>query len=219
MTRLLQLADCQATVSPIFQLPALVGLLSGALVACGTPNVAHSPPAAAPSEAAASAGADSNPSATPPTASPIAAEPPGPRPPDFELETLDGDSVRLGDHLGKDVILIDFWATYCDPCLTAMPHLDELYRKYRDQGFVVLGVSIDGPESAAQVRTEVSKLGVTFPILLDTESEVVALYNPKTSAPYSVLIGRSGRVLTKQEGYTTGSADRLDADVAKAMAQ
>ncbi len=98
-----------------------------------------------------------------------------------------------------------------------MPHLDELYREYRAQGFVVLGISIDGPESVEQVRAEVTKLGVSFPILLDSESEVVALYNPKTSAPYSVLIGRDGRVLSKQEGYTRGSATRLQAEIEQAL--
>lgn len=143
----------------------------------------------------------------------------GARPPDFELDTLDGDSVRLSDHLGKDVILIDFWATFCDPCLASMPHLDELYQKHKDKGFVVLGITIDGPDSIAQVRTEVKKLGVTFPILLDTETRVVALYNPKTSAPYSVLIGRDGRVITKKEGYTTGDASSIDADVEAALAK
>ena len=140
------------------------------------------------------------------------------KPPDFELDTLDGRSVRLSDHLGKDVVLIDFWATFCDPCLAAMPHLDELYKKYKARGFVVLGVSIDGPDSIAQVRAEVNKLGVTFPILLDEQSHVVALYNPKTSAPYSVLIGRDGRIISKREGYTTGNSGNVEHDIEAALA-
>ena len=141
------------------------------------------------------------------------------RPPNFELDTLDGDVASLDDYLGKDVILIDFWATWCDPYMTAMPHLEELYKKYKDQGFVVLGVNIDGPDSMAEVRSEVAKLGVTFPILLDSETRVVALYNPKTSAPYSVLIGRDGQVLAKKEGYTPGDAGGLDAEIQKALAK
>ena len=141
------------------------------------------------------------------------------RPPDFELPALDGKSVRLSDHLGKDVVLIDFWATFCDPCLAAMPHLDELYRKHKSSGFIVLGVSIDGPDSIAQVKTEVAKLGVTFPILLDHETRVVALYNPKTSAPYSVLIARDGRILAKKEGYTTGDQSAIDQDIEAALAK
>ncbi len=140
------------------------------------------------------------------------------RPPDFELDSIDGQSVQLSDYLGKDVVLIDFWATYCDPCLASMPHLDKLYRKYKDKGFVVLGISIDGPDSVAQVKTEVAKLGVSFPILLDQETRVVSLYNPKTSAPYSVLIARDGHVIMKREGYTTGDAAQLDKDVAAAVA-
>jgi peroxiredoxin len=142
----------------------------------------------------------------------------GASPPDFELSTLDGKTVRLSDHLGKDVVLIDFWATFCDPCIAAMPHLDELYKKHKDKGFVVFGISIDGPDSLGQVKTEVAKLGVSFPILLDQETRVVALYNPKTSAPYSVLIGRNGRVIVKKEGYTTGGTAALDHDVETALA-
>ncbi len=138
-------------------------------------------------------------------------------PPDFQLETLTGETVRLSDHLGKEVVLVDFWATFCEPCLASMPHLDALYKKYKDKGFVVFGVSIDGPDSIAQVRNEVQKLGVTFPILLDQETRVVALYNPKTSAPYSVLIGKDGHVRQKREGYTTGSAAALEADIEAAL--
>ncbi len=140
-------------------------------------------------------------------------------PPDFELSTVDGKSERLSQHLGKEVVLIDFWATFCEPCLAGMPHLDALYRKHKDEGFVVLGIDIDGPDSIAQVKGAVSKLGVSFPILLDQETRVVALYNPKTSAPYSVLIGRDGRILKKQEGYTTGGASDVDRDVVAALAQ
>jgi peroxiredoxin len=150
-------------------------------------------------------------------AAPQSAEPTGSTPPDFELESLSGETVRLADHLGKQVVLIDFWATFCEPCLASMPHLDELYKKYKGRGFEVLGVSIDGPESTAQVRTEVGKLGVTFPILLDQETRVVALYNPKTSAPFSVLIGKDGRIRVKREGYSTGNAAALEADIVAAL--
>jgi peroxiredoxin len=143
----------------------------------------------------------------------------GGKAPDFELATIQGDTVRLSDHLGKDVVLIDFWATFCDPCMAAMPHLDALYKKHKGDGFVVLGVAIDGPDSVAQVKPTVSKLGVTFPILLDSETRVVGLYNPKASAPFSVLIGRDGAIITKKEGYTTGDSTAVDRDVEAALAK
>jgi len=140
-------------------------------------------------------------------------------PPDFELSTVDGRSERLSDHLGKEVVLLDFWATFCEPCLAGMPHLDALYRQHRAEGFTVLGIAIDGPDSVAQVKTAATKLGISFPILLDQETRVVALYNPKTSAPYSVLIGRDGRILKKQEGYTTGNAATVEHDIEAALAR
>jgi peroxiredoxin len=98
-----------------------------------------------------------------------------------------------------------------------MPVLDGLYRKYRSQGFVVLGISIDAADAVSEVRADVQKLGVSFPILLDQETRVVALYNPKTSAPFSVLIGRNGRILLRKEGYSTGSAEALERDIQQSL--
>lgn len=138
-------------------------------------------------------------------------------PPDFELPRLGGGSERLSSHFGKHVVLVDFWATFCKPCLRAMPDLDALYRARKERGFVVLGVSIDGPGSAADVQAEVARLGVSFPILLDEESRAVSLYNPRATAPFSVLIARDGRVLAKREGYTTGSHAALQADIDAAL--
>lgn len=137
--------------------------------------------------------------------------------PDFELETLGGDTVALSDYLGKEVVLIDFWATFCDPCLVAMPHLNSLYEKYRKDGFVILGVSIDGPNSVGRVRSEVRKAGVSFPILLDPETEALSLYNPKTSAPYSVLIDRKGRIIKKKEGFSPSDVPDLEDTIKAAL--
>lgn len=139
------------------------------------------------------------------------------RPPDFELPRLDGGTERLSDHFGKEVVLVDFWATFCKPCLRAMPDLDALYRARKERGFVVLGVSIDGPGSIADVQGAVARLGVSFPILLDQESRAVALYNPRASAPFSVLIGRDGRVLAEREGYTTGANASIESDIDNAL--
>ncbi|HET9955034.1 MAG TPA: TlpA disulfide reductase family protein [Polyangiaceae bacterium] len=144
---------------------------------------------------------------------------PAQAPPDFELRALDGSSVRLSDYLGKQVVLIDFWATYCEPCLRAMPTLDALYRKHRARGFVVLGVAIDPADSISEVRADVQKLGVSFPVLLDQDTRVVAAYNPKTSAPFSVLIGRDGRILRKKEGYSSDSGANLERDIRGALDQ
>jgi peroxiredoxin len=139
--------------------------------------------------------------------------------PDFELATLSGGRERLSDHRGKDVVLIDFWATFCEPCLLAMPELDALYRREHARGFVVFGISIDEAASVARVRGEASKLGVSFPILLDQDTRVVSLYNPRATAPYSVLVARDGTVVRRQEGYTTSERENLEHAVEEALAK
>lgn len=137
--------------------------------------------------------------------------------PDFELATLSGSRERLADHRGKDVVLIDFWATFCEPCLLALPELDALYRRERARGFVVYGVSIDEAANTSRVRSEVSKLGLSFPILLDPDTRVVSVYNPRATAPFSVLVGRDGRIVRRQEGYTTGERAELEQAVDAAL--
>jgi len=139
------------------------------------------------------------------------------RAPDFELRSLDGRNVRLSEHFGKEVVLVDFWATYCQPCLVALPHLDELYQKYRGNGFVVLAVAIDEAALGSRVRVEAAKLKLSFPVLLDPETEVVARYNPRTTAPYSVLVGRDGRILSRREGYTVSERQILEEEVRRAL--
>jgi peroxiredoxin len=130
---------------------------------------------------------------------------------------LSGGTLRLSDHLERQAVLVDFWATFCAPCLRAMPELDRLYRKYQSDGLLVLGVSIDEAAAQGRVRSEVAKLGVSFPILLDQETRVVALYNPRASAPYSVLIGKSARVIGRHEGYAPGDAEALEREIVAAL--
>src|SRR5262245_5309389 len=139
--------------------------------------------------------------------------------PDFSLPSLEGQTVHLSDYLGKKVVLIDFWSTTCDPCLAEMPHLVELYKKNKDKGFVVLAISIDGPESRAQVSSVAHDKEMIFPVLLDEETTVVAKYNPKRELPFSVLIGKNGSIVRKHGGYQPGDEKELAAEVEKALAQ
>lgn len=139
--------------------------------------------------------------------------------PDFSLPTLDGKTVTLSDYIGKSVVLIDFWSTTCDPCMMEMPHLVELYEKHKAQGFVVLAISLDGPESRAMVGSVAHDKGMVFPVLLDEETTVVGRYNPKREMPFAVVIDRSGSIVHKRGGYTAGDEKTLAAEVEKALAR
>ena len=137
--------------------------------------------------------------------------------PDFALRDLSGRTVRLSDHRGK-VVLVNFWATWCVPCRVELPHLERLYKQYAGQGLVVLGVSIDGPESVAEVDPQARRYGLTFPVLLDQETRVVAQYNPKKTAPFTVIVGRDGAVARRREGYHAGDERLVEADIKTLLA-
>src|SRR5262249_7145449 len=129
------------------------------------------------------------------------ASPTNARATDFAARDLRGRTVRLSDYLErKQVVLLDFWSTYCEPCLAEMPHLEALYRAERERGFVILAVAMDGPETVADVRSFVQRNGLSFPVVLDEDSHVASVYNPKKSAPFSVLIDRRGEVVRAREG-------------------
>lgn len=139
--------------------------------------------------------------------------------PDFTARDVDGKTFRLSDHLGKSVILLDFWATFCEPCKAEFPHLGALYLRDKDKGLLVIGVAMDGPESAAEVPAFVKRHEVNFPVVLDDDSRIASLYDPKKSMPLSVLIGRDGRVAVVREGYNPGDEKLVEADITKALGE
>jgi peroxiredoxin len=139
--------------------------------------------------------------------------------PDFSTRDIDGNPFRLSDHLGKKVILIDFWATWCQPCMAEMPHLQRMYEAEKARGFIVVAVSMDGSDTLAEVPSFARRNQLTFPVVFDEDSRIASLYNPRKSAPLSVIIGRNGRIATIREGYNPGDEEQVYADVRKVLDQ
>lgn len=136
---------------------------------------------------------------------------------DFSARDIDGKTVRLSTYLGKQAILLNFLQTWCEPCVAEFPHLRRMYEANKDKGLVVFGVAMDGPETIANVPAFSKRNQLNFPVLLDEDSHVAAIYNPKKSAPLSVLIDKSGRIAVIREGYNPGDEEYLARDVAKVL--
>jgi peroxiredoxin len=121
--------------------------------------------------------------------------------PDFTLRSVGGPNLRLAEQRGQ-VVMVNFWATWCGPCRQEMPHLSRLYERYRSAGFVLLGVNVDDdPRAAAELA---AKLGVKFPVLLDTDKTVSRTYD-MSAMPATLLIDRDGRVRHIHRGHHEGA--------------
>ena len=124
--------------------------------------------------------------------------------PDFALKSATGENLRLSEYRG-DVVMINFWATWCGPCRQEMPLLDELYTRYQRVGFNLLGVNID--DDSGRAMKMIHELGVNFPVLFDARKEVSKLYEVE-AMPVTVLVDREGNVRHVHHGYKPGYEEK-----------
>ncbi len=121
--------------------------------------------------------------------------------PDFTLTELNGQKLSLADYKGK-VVLLDFWATWCGPCRIEIPGFVQLQNKYRDQGFTVIGISMDdGPEPVKEFYQE---FRMNYPVAL-TDHKVDQLYGGVIGLPTTFVIGRDGRIYARHPGAEPAS--------------
>jgi thiol-disulfide isomerase/thioredoxin len=120
--------------------------------------------------------------------------------PAFTLTSRDGKQVSLKQFKG-DVVMINFWASWCGPCRQEMPLLDGIYKQYKSLGFVLLGVNVEPDSKAANAWLK--KTPVSYPILYDTHSTVSRLYRVQ-GMPTTVILGRKGNIRFVHQGYVPG---------------
>jgi thiol-disulfide isomerase/thioredoxin len=131
--------------------------------------------------------------------------------PDFLLEELSGDKISLKE-LNGNVVIIDFWATWCPPCLMTIPELVDLQKRYKDKGLSVVGISVDDPEKVTNRDLAAFReaKNINYPIAR-ADAKVLQEYfaNDNTMAiPTMFLVDRQGKIAEKKVGFAPGSLER-----------
>jgi peroxiredoxin len=130
----------------------------------------------------------------------LAADPTGAPAPQFTLTARSGANVSLGQYKGQ-VVMLNFWASWCGPCRQEMPLLDSIYTKYKRMGFTLIGVNVEPDSKSA--NDWLKQTPVSFPILYDKESKVSKMYDVE-GMPSTVIIDRAGKVRALHRGYKPG---------------
>jgi cytochrome c biogenesis protein CcmG/thiol:disulfide interchange protein DsbE len=128
---------------------------------------------------------------------------------DLTLPDVQGNVVTPTAETSTEVFVLVFWATWCQPCQQELTAMDRLYAAMEPRGLRVYAISIDSPDTAAQVVPWVEREGYRFPVLLDRETEVLTRYNPRGDIPYYVVLDASGNVLKDHQGYMSGDIEEL----------
>ena len=127
----------------------------------------------------------------------------------FTLRDLKGNKVSFRDFNDK-VVLLAFWATWCVPCHTELPQLQEIWERHRQQGFELVSINVDPADNESEVRQLVRRYKYRFPVLIDQETEVSNRFNPTMDLPYSVLVDRRGRIAAVHQGYRIGDEETIE---------
>lgn len=137
------------------------------------------------------------------------AEPVAGAAPDFTLKSNQDKNIRLQDLRGE-VVLLNFWASWCGPCRQEMPLMNDIYAEYKDLGFTILAVNVD--EDSADANRFLKVVPVDFPVLYDSDSKISEMYQVD-AMPTTVLIDRDGNKRFHHRGYKVGYEDEYSKQV------
>ena len=132
----------------------------------------------------------------------------------FQLKNLENQTRSFADLKGEKLTLLDFWASWCKPCLKAIPELNKIYAEYKSKGVEIIGINCDGPRSMAKVAPLSQSLQIKYPVLLDINSEVMNNLGLQ-AFPTLILVNSEGSIVWTHEGYVTGDAEIIISEIEK----
>ena len=128
--------------------------------------------------------------------------------PNVRLKMLDGSSAKLYDFLKDGPMIVDFWATWCEPCKKQMHHLNKFHQHFKDVGFKVLTVNTDTPKSMGKVKSYIRSKKFKFHVAVDPNGQVKKKLKAELM-PTTILVDTDGSVLYRHQGYYPGDEDKI----------
>jgi thiol-disulfide isomerase/thioredoxin len=140
----------------------------------------------------------------------------GPKVHNFSLKNLENRTTSYEDLKGENLTVIDFWATWCKPCIKSIPKFVEMNEKLAPQGVSFIGISVDGPRNLSKVKPFAKSLGINYPVLLDTDNSLMARLRVQ-AVPTLLIVNSDDEVVYFHEGYSPGEEKMIEAEIIKLL--
>jgi cytochrome c biogenesis protein CcmG, thiol:disulfide interchange protein DsbE len=127
--------------------------------------------------------------------------------PDFSLPDINGQQFRTRDHVGKEAMVISFWATWCSPCKQLLTRLDKIKKEH--PSIRVIAISIDDSSSMVGVRPYIAGKKFDFTVLLDADGKVIKMFDPEKKVPYTLVVDKVGSIVYSRAGYLPGDEKEI----------
>lgn len=137
---------------------------------------------------------------------------------EFTADDIDGNTITLSSYLEKGPVMLGFWRSWCSSCKEEQKNMQIIFEKFKDKGFSYIGVNIDNQKSVSKVKSYVSAMGFTFPVILDTDKKIFEMYGGSEDAvPYYLIIGKDKKIFSTHLGYKTGDEKMIEEEIKNAL--
>ena len=135
---------------------------------------------------------------------------------DFTLRDINNKRVAWSDVKGEKLTVVDFWATWCKPCIKSLPELIKIHKDLSGLGVAVVGINVDNPGNSAKVKPFSSNMGISYPVLLDSNSEVMVSLHV-TLLPTLLLVDADDHIVYRHQGYRKGDEAKIREEIHKLL--
>ena len=136
--------------------------------------------------------------------------------PDFKLKDINNRRVTWTEVKGENLTVVDFWATWCKPCIKSIPELIRIHEDFSSDGVAVIGINVDNPGNSAKVKPFSNNMGITYPVLLDANSEVMVSLNVNL-LPTLLLVDVNNNIVYRHQGYRKGDEVKIREEIRKLL--